>query len=75
MLALGTDIPTLRGLVFATPLSDAEQAIGRICRLRADTKSPIVIDLVDVTYRETQGWLQGRRKLYKRKEWETVFRS
>jgi superfamily II DNA or RNA helicase len=74
MLSLGTDIPTLRGLVFATPLADVEQAIGRICRICADTKSPVVIDLVDATYPESLGWLQGRRKLYKRKEWETVFR-
>ena len=75
MLSLGTDIPTLRGLVFATPLADAEQAIGRICRICANTRDPIVIDLVDVTYRETQNWLRGRRKLYGGKEWETVFRS
>ena len=75
MLALGTDIPTLRGLVFATPLADVEQAIGRICRTCANTKSPIVIDLVDSTYKETNGWLHGRRRLYKKKEWEVVFRS
>ena len=75
MLSLGTDIPTLRGLVFATPLSDVEQAVGRICRTSANTQSPIVIDLVDSTYNETNGWLHGRRKLYERKGWEVVFRS
>lgn len=75
MLALGTDIPTLRGLVFATPLADVEQAIGRICRVCPDTLSPVVIDIVDSTYKETNGWLQGRLKLYGKKGWETVFRS
>ena len=75
MLSLGTDIPTLRGLVFATPLADVEQAIGRICRICSDTLSPIVIDIVDATYNETNGWLFGRRRLYDKKGWEVVFRS
>ncbi len=75
MLALGTDIPTLRGLIFATPLSDAEQAIGRICRTCTDTLNPIVIDLVDMYYGETKGWLQGRLKLYGREGWEIAYRS
>jgi superfamily II DNA or RNA helicase len=72
MLSLGTDIPTLRGLVFATPLADVEQAIGRICRLCQDTKSPVVIDFVDMNHKEAQGWYQGRLKFYKRKDWEVV---
>jgi len=75
MLALGTDIPTLRGLVFATPLADAEQAIGRICRTCPDTKSPVVIDLVDMNYKDATGWLRGRQKLYGRERWEIVYRS
>ena len=73
MLSLGTDIPTLRGLVFATPLADAEQAIGRVCRTCADTKSPVVVDFVDTFYREANGWFQGRLKLYKKKEWEVTY--
>ena len=74
MLSLGTDIPTLRGLVFATPLADVEQPIGRVCRICANTQSPIVIDLVDTFYSETKGWYQGRLKLYKRKDWEVVIK-
>jgi superfamily II DNA or RNA helicase len=73
MLSLGTDIPTLRGLVFATPLADVEQPIGRICRLCSDTKNPIVIDFVDGAYKDTMGWYQGRLKFYKKKEWEVKF--
>jgi type I site-specific restriction endonuclease len=72
MLSLGTDIPTLRGLVFATPLADVEQPIGRVCRICHDTKKPIVIDFVDTFYKESMGWYQGRLKLYKRKDWEVV---
>jgi superfamily II DNA or RNA helicase len=73
MLALGTDIPTLRGLVYATPLADAEQSIGRICRICANTQSPVVIDFVDAAYPEANGWFHGRRRLYERKDWETVY--
>lgn len=73
MLALGTDIPTLRGLIFATPLADVEQAIGRICRLCSDTKSPVVIDFVDTSYHEAYGWFQGRLKFYKKKDWEVSY--
>jgi len=70
MLSLGTDIPTLRGLVFATPMADAEQAIGRICRFHLKAKSPIVIDFVDGTYKEGVNWFRARKKLYERKGWE-----
>ena len=73
MLSLGTDIPTLRGLVFATPLADVEQPVGRICRLCADTKKPIVIDFVDNGHKEAFGWFQGRLKLYRKKDWEVEF--
>lgn len=73
MLALGTDIPTLRGLVFATPLADAEQAIGRICRFSLGSKDPVVIDFVDATYKESLNWFRARKKLYERKEWELQY--
>jgi len=73
MMSLGTDIPTLRGLVFATPLADVEQAIGRICRTCPDTQYPIVIDFVDTSYGEAYGWFRARLKLYDRKDWEVVY--
>jgi hypothetical protein len=63
----------LRGLVFATPLADAEQAIGRICRFCIGTLDPVVVDVVDAAYREASGWFQGRLKLYKRKDWKVKF--
>jgi len=74
MLSLGTDIPTLRGIVFATPLADVEQPVGRVCRICHDTKKPIVIDFVDTFYSEAMGWYQGRLKLYKKKGWEVVIK-
>jgi len=73
MLALGTDIPTLRGLVFATPLADAEQATGRICRFCNDVSDPVVIDIVDTTYLETTRWHRGRLALYKKQNWRVSY--
>jgi superfamily II DNA or RNA helicase len=73
MLSLGTDIPTLRGLVFATPLADVEQPIGRICRLCSDVQYPIVIDFVDSTYPEANRWFLGRLRFYNKKDWEVVY--
>jgi predicted helicase len=49
MAAEGMDIPKLDTLVFATPKSDVEQAIGRIQRKRPEDRMypPLVIDVVD----------------------------
>jgi superfamily II DNA or RNA helicase len=49
MAAEGMDIPKLDTLVFATPKSDVEQAIGRIQRKRPEDRQfhPLVIDVVD----------------------------
>lgn len=73
MLSLGTDIPTLRGLVFATPLADAEQAIGRICRFSLETFRPVVIDMVDNRHKDCFIWSRARLSLYDRKGWEVVY--
>jgi len=43
----GLDIKRLDTLVFATPKSDIEQAIGRIQRPSTEKNTPFVIDLVD----------------------------
>jgi superfamily II DNA or RNA helicase len=64
MLAEGTDIPKLRAIVFATPLSDVLQPVGRIRRIDEGCKSPLVLDFVDTRYRETIRWFQNRRKWY-----------
>jgi superfamily II DNA or RNA helicase len=43
----GLDIPSLNGLVLATPKSDIIQSIGRICRMKHENIQPIIIDIVD----------------------------
>lgn len=64
MLSLGTDIPTLRGLVFATPVSGVTQPIGRIRRINPDLKDPFVLDFVDSFYEECNRWYGSRRYFY-----------
>jgi superfamily II DNA or RNA helicase len=43
----GLDIPDLNTEIIATPVTDVEQAVGRILRKFHDQLNPIVIDLVD----------------------------
>ena len=70
MLSLGTDIPTLRGLVFATPLSDVEQVVGRICRINDSELMPTIVDIVDVSHRECLNWAGARNGFYYRSKFE-----
>lgn len=66
MLSIGTDIPTARALVFATPLAHIKQVAGRIRRLCDTVKDPIIYDLVDIAYAETSGWAMVRERRYYR---------
>lgn len=43
----GLDVPELDTLILATPVSDVEQAVGRILRKKDGKKKPLVIDLWD----------------------------
>jgi len=45
--AEGLDIPALDTLFMATPMSDVEQAVGRILRPHEGKKDPVVVDLRD----------------------------
>jgi superfamily II DNA or RNA helicase len=64
MLSLGTDIPTLRGLVFATPVSQIAQPVGRIRRINPELKDPFVVDFYDSDYDECTRWMRNRRRFY-----------
>jgi superfamily II DNA or RNA helicase len=64
MLSLGTDIPTLRGLVFATPVSQIAQPVGRIRRISPELKDPFVVDFYDSDYDECTRWMRNRRRFY-----------
>lgn len=64
--AEGLDIPSLDTLFLATPVADAEQAVGRILRPFEGKKEPIVVDFRDdrVTQFKKNG--ESRDKLYTR---------
>jgi len=64
MFGLGTDIPDLAGLVYATPQSDVRQTKGRIERIAKGKKRPVVVDIVDTYYRDAIGWANARKKRY-----------
>jgi len=67
MLTLGTDIPTLRALVLATPMKEVAQAVGRIVRTNPELKDPMMVDVVDVQYAETNRWFNARLSFYRKK--------
>ena len=60
--AEGLDIPALDTLFLTTPMSDVEQAVGRIQRPHAGKKDPIVVDFRDdaIPMFETMGRKRDR---------------
>ncbi len=70
MVSLGTDIPDLAGLVYATPQSEVIQSQGRIERFLDGKKTPVVIDLIDLCYGDCQRWAQKRMEYYRSRNLE-----
>ena len=62
---IGLDIPELDTLIFATPRTDIEQAVGRIVRKTSKKKEPIVIDIVDVKSDIMKRYFYTRKRFYK----------
>jgi len=67
MMAIGTDIPDVAGLVYATPQSETEQSRGRIERMVKGKKEPIVVDIVDRFYPDSVRWAKKREQGYREK--------
>ena len=64
IINVGIDSPSLRGLIFATPIADVRQLIGRIQRKCPGVADPVVVDIVDTAYPQAIGWSKKRRKYY-----------
>ena len=64
MVEVGIDKDSLRGLVYATPLSDPRQLVGRIRRINDSVPDPIVIDIIDTHYPQCKYWAKSRMKIY-----------
>ena len=66
----GTDREALDCLVMANRISNLDQAIGRICRPKANKKDPVVFDIVDTGCTELAESAEKRKEFYKQKGWE-----
>ncbi len=64
--AEGLDIPALDTLFLVNPMSDVEQAVGRILRPYEGKKDPIVVDFRDDRVRMFQDFGERRDQLYAR---------
>jgi len=62
----GLDIPALDTLLLTTPLSDVEQAVGRIQRPHPGKKDPIVVDFRDDNIKIFRSSADNRDRLYRR---------
>jgi len=67
MMKEGTDYPALDTCVLATPISDIEQAVGRILREHPGKKVPAVLDMVDLDSPVFKGYSFARMKWYQKK--------
>jgi len=66
MLKEGTDIATLDGMVIATPQSSITQTVGRLLRICAEKKDPLVVDIVDCAYPQAVSWFNKRTVEYRK---------
>lgn len=63
----GTDNPDFDTLILATPVGNLDQAIGRVCRFKANKPQPLVFDIVDTGCNEMSDWALKRKKYYTEK--------
>lgn len=63
------DIPDLDTLFMVLPISDPEQATGRILRLHEGKKKPMVVDVSDDNVKFCRDVKRSRVRLYERKKW------
>ena len=63
-MAMVVDVPNLRAVIFATPLSDVAQSVGRILRLCENVKEPVVLDIIDSDYADCIHWSRARQNYY-----------
>ena len=68
MASTGLDIPSLNGLILATPRSDIIQSIGRIDRIVHTDIQPLIIDIVD-TFSVFESQSRKRFAVYKKKKY------
>lgn len=73
MINEGFDLPDLNTLLFASPLSCIEQAVGRILRKKPEdrTVTPLIIDIID-NFSIFAGRFNKRKSYYTSKKYQIV---
>lgn len=66
----GTDKQSMDCLIMADRCSNIEQAIGRVCRFKANKQQPVVFDIVDSGCEEMVGSALRRKEFYVLQGWE-----
>lgn len=64
LMSTGTDIKDLATIILATPQSKVTQTKGRIERVCAGKKDPVVMDIIDSYYPQAKMWASKRKKEY-----------
>ncbi len=66
----GLDVPRLDCIVFCTPVSNIEQAAGRILREFRGKSQPVIIDLLDTGCEDMIKRSKYRMRFYTSKQWQ-----
>jgi len=65
----GTDRVDFDCLIMANRISNIEQAVGRICRPKANKPQPVVFDIVDEACEDLRDSAERRKQFYKSRGW------
>ena len=68
----GLDVPSLDTLFMISPISDPEQAAGRVTRDFKEKKKPLVVDYVDYSIPYCKWMIRSRLSHYKRLGWNVM---
>jgi len=75
MVIQGFDEPSINTLLFLTPRSNIEQAIGRIYRKTHTEIDPCIIDIIDKNYSLFKNQAKKRKTLYSKKIDNVIFKT
>ena len=64
MVSEGFDVETLDTVFLTMPMSDVEQAVGRIMRVCSDKKQPVVVDFIDDLVPKFNAMWNRRKEFY-----------
>lgn len=69
----GVDIPKKDCLIMTSPVSNIAQMAGRIVRTSKDKRTPIIIDIIDITCKDICRSFINRLNYYKSKNWNVKY--